>query len=209
MQELRAGPAYRIETERLVVRCYQPQDAHMLMAAINASLDWLRPWMPWAHDEPRPLEDKVSLLRQFRGQFDLGHDFAYGVFDLGETELVGSTGLHTRLGPDAREIGYWVHVAHAGQGLATEIAGALTRVGFEVDKLARIEIRCTPDNARSIAVARKLGYAHEATLRQRVPQPGGGRRDAMIWTLFAGDYLDSPAVGAKIRAFDAIGQRLL
>jgi RimJ/RimL family protein N-acetyltransferase len=209
MQELRSGPAYRIETERLVLRCYQPNDAPMLMAAIDASLDWLRPWMPWAHGEPQSLDEKVSLLRQFRGQFDLGQDFTYGVFDRTESEIVGGTGLHTRVGPDAREIGYWIHVAHAGKGLATEFAGALTRVGFEVEKLARIEIRCAPDNARSIAVARKLGYVHEATLRERLPQPDGSRRDTMVWSLFAADYARSPSASAKICAFDAIGRPLL
>ncbi|HEU4726947.1 MAG TPA: GNAT family protein [Kofleriaceae bacterium] len=203
------GPAYRIETERLVVRCYQPSDAPLLVDAITASLDSLRPWMPWARDEPTPVADKVNLLRRFRGMFDLGQDFTYGVFDPGETQVLGSTGLHTRLGPDAREIGYWVHAAHTGRGLATEIAAALTRVGFEVEKLQRIEIHCAPDNARSAAVARRLGYVHEATLRQRLPQADGGLRDTMIWSLFAADYASSPAAGARLRAFDALGQRLL
>jgi hypothetical protein len=31
----------------------------------------------------------------------------------------------------------------------------------------------------------------------------------MIWSLFASDYPNSPAAGAKLRAFDATGQRLL
>lgn len=209
MADRRPGPAYHIETDRLVVRCYQPSDATLLKAAIDASLDALRPWMPWAHDEPRPLPEKVSLLRQFRGQFDLGHDFAYGAFDRAETELVGSSGLHTRLGPGAREIGYWVATAHTGKGLATEIAGALTRVGFEVEQLHRIEIHCAPDNVRSIAVARKLGYLHEATLRERIARPDGSWRDTMIWTLFARDYAASPAAAIRLRAFDAAGQPLL
>jgi RimJ/RimL family protein N-acetyltransferase len=204
-----SGPAYRIETERLVLRCYQPTDAPLLKAAIDASLDWLRPWMPWAGDEPRPLAEKVNLLRQFRGRFDLGQDFPYGAFNPDETELLGSSGLHTRVGPGAREIGYWMHVAHAGLGLATEMVGALTRIGFEIEKLHRIEIHCAPDNARSIAVARKLGYLHEGTLRQRMQLADGSRRDTMIWTLFAGDYPNSPAAGARLRAFDASGQHLL
>jgi RimJ/RimL family protein N-acetyltransferase len=203
------GPAYRIETERLVVRCYQPADAPLLKAAIDASLDSLLPWMPWAKEEPKPLHEKVSLLRRFRGLFDLGQDFIYGVFNSEETESRGSSGLHTRLGQDAREIGYWIHAAHTGQGLATELAAALTRVGFEIEKLHRIEIHCGPDNVRSMAVARKLGYVHEATLRERMTRPDGSKRDTMIWTLFAGDYPRSPAASAKLRAFDVVGQRVL
>jgi RimJ/RimL family protein N-acetyltransferase len=207
--EPRQGPAYRIETERLVLRCYHPTDAPLLAAAITTSVDSLRPWMPWARNEPKPVSEKVKLLRQFRGAFDLGHDFAYGVFNPTETEILGGTGLHPRIGPDAREIGYWIHVAHTGRGLATEMAAALTRVGFEVDKLHHIEIRCGTDNARSAAVARKLGYVHEATLRERFPLDEGVWRDTMIWSLMASEYPDSPAARVELRAFDAAGERLL
>src|SRR5439155_22043403 len=64
-------PPYRIETERLVIRCWEPQDAPLLKEAIDSSLDHLRPWMPWAREEPQSLAQKVELLRHFRGRFDL------------------------------------------------------------------------------------------------------------------------------------------
>ena len=54
-------PPYRIVTERLVVRCYDPRDAPLVKEAIDSSLDELRAWMPWAHDEPKPLDEKVEL----------------------------------------------------------------------------------------------------------------------------------------------------
>jgi hypothetical protein len=50
------NPAYRIETERLVVRCYQPSDAQLLADSVAESLEHLKPWMSWAHDEPQPFE---------------------------------------------------------------------------------------------------------------------------------------------------------
>lgn len=49
------GPAYRIHTQRLVVRCWEPRDAPLLKAVLDESLDHLRPWMPWAQNEPEPL----------------------------------------------------------------------------------------------------------------------------------------------------------
>ena len=66
--------------------------------------------MPWAAEEPKPLEERVALLRRFRGDFDLGTNFVYGIFDHDESTVVGGTGLHTRVGEDAFEIGYWIHV---------------------------------------------------------------------------------------------------
>jgi RimJ/RimL family protein N-acetyltransferase len=203
------SPAYRIETERLVVRCYQPSDAPLVKAAIDQSLDQLQRFLPWARNEPTTVAQKAQLLRQFRGQFDLGQDYAYGAFDLRESVLLGSSGLHTRVGQGAREIGYWVRSDHTGAGLATEMVAALTRVGFEIERLQRIEIHCAPDNPRSAAVARKLGYVHEATLRQRQPVGDGRLRDTMIWTLFSTDYAQSPAAGARLRAYDAVGERML
>jgi len=48
--------AYRIQTDRLLIRCYSPEDAPKLKEAIDASLDHLRPWMPWAKDDPETLD---------------------------------------------------------------------------------------------------------------------------------------------------------
>lgn len=204
-----SGPAYRIHTPRLVLRCWQPQDAPLLAEAIAASLDHLRPWMPWAHHEPEELDAKVQRLRRFRGQFDLDQDYIYAIFSPDERKVIGGTGLHPRVGPGACEIGYWISARHVGQGYATEAAAALTRVGFEVNALERLEIRCAPANVPSAAVPRRLGYTHEATLRGRVRDERDQPVDAMIWTLFSTEYRDSPAAAAQAEAFDAGGQRVL
>ena len=200
-----AGPAYRIHTSRLVLRCWHPQDAPLLKAAIDANLEHLRPWMWWAQYEPEDLHRKIERLRQCRGAFDLGQDFSYGIFNRAETQVLGSTGLHTRVGAGAREIGYWVHHDYINQGLATEVTAALTKVAFAIDQVARIEIHCDPNNVRSLAVPRKLGFCHEATLRQRMRTPEGKPRDTMIWTLLADEYPTSPAATAEIEAFDVMG----
>jgi RimJ/RimL family protein N-acetyltransferase len=209
MQSRYLGPAYRIVTRRLVVRCYNPQDAALLKTAIDESLEHLRPWMPWAATEPQDLQAKIGLLRQFRGKFDLGQDFVYGIFGRDEARVLGGCGLHTRPGPGAREIGYWIHKDYINQGLATEVSAALTRVAFEVENVRRVEIHCAPENLRSASVPRKLGFVHEATLRQRVPSNDNWYRDAMIWTLFAADYPASPAASAVLEAYDAAGYRIL
>ncbi len=158
-----------------MVRCWQPADAGLLKEAVDASLDHLRPWMPWANHEPTGLDAKIATLRTFRGKFDLGQDFVYGIFNREETLVLGGTGLHTRPGRGAREIGYWIRADAINRGLATEVAAALTRVAFEIDHVRRVEIHCAPDNVRSAAVPAKLGYRHEATLRGTRPPRG---RDA-------------------------------
>jgi RimJ/RimL family protein N-acetyltransferase len=202
------GPAYRIVTSRLVIRCYSPADAPLLLSAVTESLDHLRPWMPWAEGQPPSLGSELALLRRFRGNFDLGKDFVYGIFNPDETRVLGGTGLHTRMGADAREIGYWIHKDFINQGLATEVACALTKVAFEIDGVARVEVHCDPANARSAAVPRKLGFTHDATLRQRLAQSDGSYRDTMIWSLLKAEYPSTPAVKAQIEAYDGAGRRI-
>lgn len=207
-EDVSIGPAYRIHTARLVIRCWNPLDAPLLKAAVDESAEHLKPWMPWAHAEPEELQKKVERLRQWRGYFDLGQDFVYGIFDPQETRVLGGTGLHTRLGPGALEIGYWIHKDFIHRGLATETAAALTRVAFELHKVRRVEIHCEPRNLSSAAVPRKLGYTHEATLPRRLVYLDT-LRDSMIWTLHDDEYPSSPAAQVPIQAFDAAGRRLL
>jgi RimJ/RimL family protein N-acetyltransferase len=181
----------------------------LLKTAVDESLEHLLPWMPWAHHEPQELQQKIQLVRTFRGQFDLGHDFTYGIFDRDERNVLGGTGLHLRRGDDAREIGYWIHQHHTKQGLATESTAALTKVAFEIDRVARIEIHCDVANSGSAAVPARLGYRHEAT-RRRLPMGiNGAERDTMIWTMFGDEYPESVAAAIDIEAFDAIGRRIL
>ena len=200
-------PPYRIVTERLVVRCWSPPDAPLLKEAVDSSIDYLRPWMPWAADEPQPLEQKVELLRQFRGKFDLGHDLTYGIFSRDESTVVGGTGLHTRVDPVSFEIGYWVRADRAGQGLCTEATAALTRAVFELTDIERIEIRVDPANEASRAIPRKLGYTEEATLRERLRYPEV--RDVVLYTLFREDFAHSRSAVLALEAYDAAGERVL
>ena len=202
-----ADPPYRITTERLTIRCWEPRDAPLLKEAVDTSLEHLRPWMPWARDEPRPPEERIALLRRFRGEFDLGRDFVYGIFDRDESQVVGGTGLHTRVGEDAFEIGYWIRASRAGEGLATEAAAALTRVAFDVCGVDRVEIRTDPANVASAAVARKLGFAEEATLRRRI-HDGGSPRDTVIFTLFRDEAEGTPVADARLETYDAAGARV-
>ncbi len=201
-----SSPAYRIRTKRLIVRCWNPGDAGLLHKAILENIEHLKPWMPWIAEEPKTLPDRVELLRQFRGKFDLDRDYLYGIFNLQETAVLGGAGLHTRLGKGVREIGYWIDQGRLSQGLATEVAAALTKVAFELQGVDRVEIHCDPINLRSAAVPRKLGFTHEATLRRRDRSPDGKPRDTMIWTLFSMEYPNSPAAQAEIRMYDACGE---
>jgi RimJ/RimL family protein N-acetyltransferase len=199
---------YRIETERLVIRCYEPRDAALLKGVIDSSLDHLREFMPWSEREPQPLEQKLELTKLFRSEFDRSENFTYGIFGRDETELLGGTGLHPRIGPGGFDIGYWVRASATRQGIASETAAALARAGFEVCGADRVEIHVDPRNEPSLGVPRKLGFVEEATLRRRLPAPEGeALRDVTIFTMFREDF--DPSLAPAFRAYDARGERLV
>lgn len=193
------------------MRSWEPRDAPLLKEAVDSSLDHLRPWMPWAHAEPQPLPTKVDLLRTFRGNFDLGHDYVYGIFSADESEVAGGTGLHRRSFEGVLEIGYWIRASRAGQGLGTEATAAVARVGFEVAGAERIEIRVARENTASLAIPRKLGFVEEGTLRRFLHGPDGTplQRDAVVFALLREELAGSPVASAELRAYDAAGMRVL
>jgi len=194
-----------------VIRCWEPRDAAALKEAVDASLGHLQPWMPWAAHEPQTLDEKVELLRSFRGQFDKGENFVYAIFARDESQVVGGTGLHPRADDDSSlEIGYWIRESEIGRGLAREATAVLTRIAFDVCRVERVDIRVEPSNERSLAVPRKLGFVEEATLRSRLPpkEPGGPLRDVVMFSILPGELASSPCVRFEYAALDAAGRRL-
>jgi RimJ/RimL family protein N-acetyltransferase len=203
-----ARPAYRLVTPRLVLRCWDPRDAPLLKQAVDESREHLRPWMAWAGSEPEALGEYVIRLRRQRSNFDRDEDFVYGILDRAETRVLGGAGLHTRVGAGGLEIGYWIHADHVGQGLATEASAALTRAAFDAHGVGRVEIHCHPENARSAAVPRKLGFTLQTEPCRRQAFHAGVWEDATVWRLLAEDYPGSPAARAPAEAFDAVGARI-
>ena len=84
-----------------------------------------------------------------------------------------------------------------------------TRVAFEVLGARWVEVRCAPSNLASAGVPPKLGFVHEATLRDRLELSKGVIEDALVFTLLARDYPTAPARHIETAAFDPTGQKLL
>jgi RimJ/RimL family protein N-acetyltransferase len=210
MSQQLPAPAYRIRTPRLVLRCWNPADAHLLKEAVESSIDHLRPFMPWAHYEPTTLQQKIDLLRKFRAEFDLGQEYVYGVWNLEETRVLGGCGLHKRGAANVLEIGYWIRHDETRQGYATELSQALVKVAFEVHQVKRVEIRCDPHNVPSAAVPRRLGFTLEGTLRRVIPDhTQQNLTDSMVWGMLAAEYPSSLSASIELQAFDAINRPLL
>jgi len=170
-----------IETNRLTLRAFGPGDATALKEAIDANLEHLQAWMPWAMSEPSPLEAIESRIELFAAAFANGPEWGYAIRLTGGNEIIGGCGLNATVGDDTLEIGYWIDSRHLHRGYATESAAALTPAAFSIPSIARVEIRCDPANVASAAIPRRLGYLYVHTLDRNTRTPRGELRDTMIF----------------------------
>ena len=155
----------------LQLRRFQRSDAAALQAAIVASTDHLRPWMPWIAFEPLTLADREELITGwFATGWDDQTDFGYGVFD--GDDVVGGCGLHRRIDEGGIKIGYWVHVDHVGGGIATAASGALRDAAFAMPDITHVEIHHDKANVRSARVPAKLGFTLVREVLDEIQAPG-------------------------------------
>lgn len=191
-----------IRTPRLLLRPLGPADSESLCDLIKANLAFLQRWMTWARSEPVLVEQKVTQLHDQRRNTLAGRTQGFGMFRPDGSKLLGAIGTHPRIGAGAREIGYWVGEAHARQGLTSEAAAALVRVGFEAQRLRRMEIHTDPDNLASIGVARKVGFHEQVVVRGCILTADGPVRDNVLWSMSRDAYAASPAAKMPVAAFD-------
>jgi RimJ/RimL family protein N-acetyltransferase len=177
---LTARPPERIERDGVVLRRPTAADGEAMTAAIAASLEHLRPWMSWADDQATTAERRREFLARGEEGWTTGSDFAFLLLDTEETTVLGTMGLHRRIGPRAIELGYWVHVDHVGRGIATTAAAALTEAALALPDVDRVEIHCDEANVRSAAVPRKLGYRLDRIEDDEVTAPAETGR-SMVW----------------------------
>ncbi|HTC12190.1 MAG TPA: GNAT family protein [Acetobacteraceae bacterium] len=81
-------------------------------------------------------------------------------------------------------LGYYGMAWCTGQGLMTEAVRLATRFAFDALGLHRVEANIQPDNTRSIALVRRLGFTREG-FSPRYLRIAGAWRDHERWALLA------------------------
>ena len=164
----------------LELRHWRTEDAAAQARAIEESLDHLRPWMAWAVEWPKPREEQLAMLREWEERRHAGTDELLAVWLDGE--LVGSCGLHFRIGEGGVEIGYWIHPAYTRRGLATEVARQLCERAFSDPAIDRVEVHHDRANMASGGVPRMLGFEHVGDVR-RAPVAPAEEGVERVWRL--------------------------
>jgi RimJ/RimL family protein N-acetyltransferase len=161
------SPRYPIRTAHLDLRPHRRDDLEDLFA-FHSQPDVVR-YVPW------PVRDREQTRIALEGK--LGQDavtepgqWLVLAMELRETStVIGEVLLKWESESNRQgEIGFALHAAFHGRGLAAEAAQAVLRLGFEDLALHRIVAVCIDANTDSVRLLRRLGMQQEACLRDNV-----------------------------------------
>jgi len=116
--------------------------------------------------------------------------FVFAIADARSDDFLGMCGIHDRdaggLASGAAEVGYWLAPGARGAGVMTRALTLLCRWAFESLPLVRLWWWSLVGNTPSLAVAERVGFQFEGTLRRGMLQRGQ-RVDAWIAGLLRED----------------------
>ena len=157
---------HSIETPRLILRTLSPSALAALVAGDRAAASQL------AECDLSDFPDEERGIAEVRLK-DLADDPDYLPWSLRAMALkpslafVGHFNFHTKpaadylkeLAPGAVELGYFVMPAWRRRGFAEEAALGMMGWAAKVYGIERFVVSISPDNAPSVAMARKLGFS--------------------------------------------------
>jgi ribosomal-protein-alanine N-acetyltransferase len=159
----------RLETERLILRPFEPGDAQDLHVVHSdpSTFEFIGSEPPLSLNETRDRIARITAHGEEQG-------FATcAVVEKATGRVIGDCGLKVlEEGPEV-ELGYKLGPAARGRGYATEAGRAWLRYGFETRGLERIVAVAWPENTASRRVMEKCGmtlvgpghhYGHETVL---------------------------------------------
>jgi RimJ/RimL family protein N-acetyltransferase len=176
-----------LESERLYLRPPIEADAAVVNAGIRASFAELHVYMEWAQKMP-----SLAASQQFCASGSTtvrsGTAFPLLIFRRSDNAFVGASGFASvDLAVPSFELGYWCVTPHGGQGYITEATAMQLRHLFQELGAERAELRMDERNLRSAAVAERLGFTLEGTLRNVVRGNDGGLRNTRVYALLAAE----------------------
>ncbi len=157
-----ADVVYVLETERLALRWFAPDDAEFVLE-LTGDPDWIR----YIGDRGlRTVEDARGYIETGPRAMYARHGFGlYAVERKEDRAPVGMCGLIRRDWLPDVDVGFAFLRAFRGRGYAHEAALGTLRYARDVLGLPRVAAIVTPENADSIRLLAKLGMGFEGTTR--------------------------------------------
>ena len=162
-------PDYRFETDRLILRCLQEDDApHFVELAGDYEVSKMTLNIP----HPYSNDDAIQFIKGSIEAWEKGERYAFAIVQKETDSFMGVIGIHPEMRHSRAEVGYWIGVPYWGQGYMTEALQRVIQFGFETLNLNRIQASHRTDNPASGRVMEKAGMQYEGTLRQMMIRDG-------------------------------------
>ncbi|MGY4902671.1 GNAT family N-acetyltransferase [Streptomyces sp. 900116325] len=183
-------PRWTIDCGDFVLRGWRGQsDFAPALRLLEESLDHLRPWEPRAacHSE----ETTRDFLAKSESKGASGDVYNYAIAK--EAALIGMRQTYRGAGPRGRRMGYWLHPAATGRGIATRATAAMVTEMFTLPDVEYLEIAHDLANTSSAAIPRRLGFTE--VLREQATPPAAPCRSRIevIWRPNRGQAPSGPA----------------
>ena len=154
-----------IETERLIIRRFKPEDYKDVYECCN-DYDMVKTTLglPWPYTEDMA---KAWISKQ-PAREENGESYEFAIcFKDNPNKVIGCVSLMD-INPRAKraEMGYWVGKKHWKQGVATEAAKAMLNFGFKKLGMHSIIARYFDINPASGRVMEKCGMTYVGTMRE-------------------------------------------
>ncbi|WP_369182081.1 GNAT family N-acetyltransferase [Streptomyces sp. Y1] len=177
-------PSPVIELDDLTLRRFDGEaDVPELFRVIEESLEHLRPWMPWVAEHS--LGMTTAFLAGRAERWAVGEEFTYAIVQGGA--IVGTCQLYRHEGSSGGglEIGYWLHPAATGRGVATRAARALVAQAFRLPGVDHVDVVHDPANRASGAVPARLGFTEHLRRPAEAIAPAESGEE-LVWRITRG-----------------------
>ena len=145
-----------LETEYLILRPFKDDDVDDYFGVLDSPE--VRRWLHIPESLDR--SDAWQQMAWFVGQWELRGTGHWALEEKKSGQFVGRAGLHRPERHDwpGVEVGWLLHPDYWGRGYATEAGAAAVRYGFEDLQVDKLFSCILPENHRSQAVAKRLGF---------------------------------------------------
>lgn len=151
-------------TDEAELRMLLPHYAEEIFTLTDRNRALLRPIMTWI-DATTCVEDSRGFIRYALRRMAEGAEVHWGIWHHGS--FAGAIGtLPINWQARSTEFGYWLGEEFQGKGVMTAAGRAMIAHLFHNLDLNRVELHIRTDNARSRALAERLGFTQECMQRQ-------------------------------------------
>ncbi|WP_433890069.1 GNAT family N-acetyltransferase [Streptomyces sp. CA-111067] len=180
----RTRPRQLIDCGDFALRCWRGEsDLVPAFTLISESLEHLTPWGQWAggHSVRRTRD----FLARCETRWENGEVYNYAITK--DDALAGMYQAYRTAEVEGRawRLGYWLHPAVTGQGIATRATEAVIAemFGLAEEEVDHLEITHDVANTASGAIPRRLGFREVGREQVTPPGPPAGVGIDVVWRL--------------------------